>query len=117
MKIAIPLTGKVVAEEPLTGDGLDPIRPVDIDLGNVSWVLDRIDLENEVAVIEVTPSEYINVQVGEQAGEPVFEQRKATVKEKQGALLKVQNLVHKHSKDELYAMSKCHRLERPVKKG
>lgn len=110
MKIGIPLTGKLVSESPLLGDVSNPIRPVDIDLGNVSWILDHIDLENEIAVIEVTPSEHIIVKVGAK-----FNYRKATVKEKQNALLKVQHLIYNYSKDELYNISKCHRLERPFK--
>ncbi|GAI30241.1 unnamed protein product, partial [marine sediment metagenome] len=86
-------------------------------LGNVSWLLDHIDLENEVAVIDVTPSEHVVVQIGKHDDKPIYEHRKATVKEKQDALLKVQDLIYNHTKDELYAMSKCHKLERPFKGG
>jgi len=117
MKIAIPLTGKVVSEIPLIGDDFDGIRPVDIDLGNISWILDHIDLVNEVAVIEVTPSEYITVDTGKKdtEGKPIFEHRKATVEEKQDALLKIQDLIYNHTREELYEMSKCHKLKRPSK--
>lgn len=109
MKLTLPLTGTVLVEGSvwgagdLMGDDKDPIRPVDIDLGNVSWTVVDVDLENEVMVIEVKPSEELD-------GRP------ATAEEKTAFLQHAQRLVMEHTRDELYQMSGCHRLKRPFKR-
>jgi hypothetical protein len=123
MKLAIPLTGTVLAEGSvwgagkLSGDPDDPIRPVDLDLGNVSWVMVDVDLENEVMVIEVSPAEEVSEDTGEVdgEGEPIFKARKATQQEKTGFLQHAQHLIESHTKEKLYTMSKCSRLKRPFK--
>lgn len=113
MRLTMPLTGTVLVEGSVWGDGKlsgdpnDPIRPVDIDLGNVSWRMIDIDLENEVMAIEVEP--------GEKVTEPTGEVREATQEEKQGFLQHAKELIDNHTKDELYAMAKVSGLKRPAK--
>lgn len=121
MRLTIPLTGTVLVEGSVHSDGLlqgddkDPIRPVDIDLGNVSWKMVDIDLDNEVMIIEVAPAEEFDEDTGQVDAEnkPIYIRRKATEQEKQGFLQHAQGLVMNHTKEELYAMSKLPRLKRP----
>lgn len=126
MKIKIPLTGKVTEYHPeldgtcpssgVSGDLNDPVKPVPIDLGNVSWKLVNIDLENDLAEIEVESSDRISLLTGKLDGEgnPIYETRQATEQEKQGFLDYAKNLVESHTKDELYSMSKAKRLVKPA---
>ncbi len=121
MRLTIPITGTVLTEGKyrdgtLTGDATDPIRPITLDLGNVSCNTVDVDLENEVMVIEVDPAENIAEPTGEYdaEGEPMYHKgRPATPEEKQGFLQHARGLVEGHTKDELYALSKCPRLKRP----
>lgn len=123
MRLTIPLTGTVIAEGSvwgegkLSGDPNDPIRPIDIDLGNVSWVMVDVDLENEVMVIEVEPGENVSEPTDEVDGEgkPIFIGRPATEEEKMGFLQHAQQLVEGHTKEELYAMANHPKLKRPFK--
>lgn len=117
MRLTIPLTGTVLIENPLSGDDNDRVRPIDLNLGNVSWTMVDVDLENEVMVIEVSPAEEIDEPTGEEDGEgnPIYIRRSATEEEKIGFLQHAQDLVMNHTKDELYEMSRCSRLERPFK--
>lgn len=111
MRLTIPLTGTVLVEGSvygagdLTGDPNDPIRPVGLNLGNVSWVMVDVDLEKEVMVIEVEPGEYVS--------ESESKSRKATAEEKAASLRAAQAIVMGHTKEELYAMSGSSRLKRP----
>lgn len=61
MRIKVPIVGTVTEYNPrfaeldgigISGDPDDPVR-VDINLGEVSWSLVSVDLENDVAEIEV----------------------------------------------------------------
>lgn len=123
MKLKIPLTGTVLREGSvwgegrLSGDPEDPIRPINIRLGNVSLRMVDVDLENEVMVIEVSPAEELDEDTGQVdgKGKPIYRTRKATEQEKAGFLQHAQDLVLNHTKDELYALSKCSRLKRPFK--
>lgn len=123
MKLTIPLTGTVLVEGSfrgdgkLTGDPEDPIRPVDIDLGNVSWTLIEVDLENEVMVIEVEPAEELDEDTGKKdaEGEPIYRRRQATKQERKGFLQYARDLVMNHTKDELYQMTGSPKLKRPFK--
>lgn len=122
MRLKIPLTGTVLSYDTelaeyrgssgIAGDLNDPIRPVPIDLGNVSWRLIAIDLENDLAEIEVKPSENINtVRDGGNPDNPEDRfTRPSTEQERQGFLNYAKNLVESHTKDELYAMSGKKRL-------
>lgn len=124
MRLILPLTGTVIREGSVFGDGLlggdpdDPIRPVDIDLGNVSWVMVNVDLEKGEMEIEVTPALEVIEPTGEIDGEgnPVYETRKTTQAEKADLLQYAKDLVEGQTKDELYVMSKCAKLKRPFKK-
>lgn len=123
MRLTIPLTGTVLREGSvwgkgeLSGDPNDPIRPIDIDLGNVSWVMVDVDIENEVMEIEVKPSEELSEDTGQVdgKGEPIYITRKATQAEKAGFLQHAQQLIEGHTKDELYALAKRPKLKRPFK--
>lgn len=55
MRMKVPIEGTVLTKAPnhISGDPDDPIRIVG-DLGNVSWQLISLDLENEEMEIEVT---------------------------------------------------------------
>ena len=125
MKLTIPLTGTVLVEGSvwgsgdLTGDDNDPIRPVDINLGNVSWTMVDVDLDNEVMVIEVSPAEVVEEPTGKRdaEGNPIYRSRPATDEEKRGFLRHAQELVMSHTRDELYAMSGCHKLKRPFRRS
>lgn len=131
MRLTIPLTGTVLVEGSvhgagdLTGDNKDPIRPVDIDLGNVSWTMVDVDLENEVMIIEVKPSDTISEpdlnalgkqKINPDTGKLLWISRLATEEEKTGFLQDAQRLIEMHTKGELYEMSRCSRLKRPFKK-
>ncbi len=62
MRMKIPITGTVIQVNPcVIGAENDPIRPVEINLGNVSWTLIKLDLENEEMEIEVTPADRIGI--------------------------------------------------------
>lgn len=123
MRLTLPLTGTVLVEGSVWGDGKlsgdpdDPIRPIDIKLRNVSWTMVDVDLENEVMVIEVKPAEMIEEDTGEVDGEghPVRRGRPTTQQEKVAFLQVAKDLVEGHTKDELYTMAKAPRLKRPFK--
>lgn len=122
MKLIIPITGTVLVEGSisdgkLAGDPKDPIRQIDLDLGNVSWKLVEVDLETEEMLIEVSPAEELSEDTGEVDGEGdhIYKRRKATEQEKQGFLQHARNLVEEKTKDELYVISKSSRLKRPFK--
>lgn len=124
MKLTIPLTGTVLVEGSVFGNGKlkgdpnDPIRPIDIDLGNVSWTMVDVDLENEVMEIEVEPAEEVSEDTGQVngEGEPIYTKRKVTEQEKIAFLQHAKDLVQGHTKDELYLISKCSKLKRPFRK-
>jgi hypothetical protein len=95
MRIKIPITGTVISEGTiwdgkLLGDPNDPIRMINIDLGNVSWEAVDVDLENEVMEIEV---------IGEKKD-----------------LDHARQLIEGHSKDELYSLSGCQKLKRKLRR-
>lgn len=119
MRLTIPLTGTVLIEGSvwgkgeLSGDPNDHIRPIDIDLGNVSWVMVKVDIENEEMVVEVSPSEKVSDDTGEVDGEgkPIYRTRKATQQEKQGFLQHAKDLIEGHTKNKLYQMSRRPKLK------
>jgi len=123
MRLAIPLTGTILTENPLSGDPNDPIRPVDIDLGNVSWRMLELNLDDEVMVIEVEPADNVpepeldtqGRQKVDESGNPIYRKRKATEQEKLGFLQYARDLIFNHTKDELYKMGKNTKLRRPFK--
>ena len=125
MMLVIPLTGTLLVINPLAGDPNDPVRPVDLDLGNVSWQMVSVDLENEVMVVDVSPGATISEpelnpdgspKVGPESGKAVYKTRLTTDEEKQGFLDHAQELTMNHTKDELYTMSGCSRLRGPLKR-
>lgn len=125
MRLKILVTGTVLEYDPIAGqiDGIgvvgdnnDPVKPINISLGNVSWRLVTIDLEKDLAEIEVSPEENINIlkDGGNPDNPDDWISRAATKQEKQGFLDYARNQIESHTKDELYAMSKSKRLVKPA---
>jgi len=114
MRLRVPITGTVLSTAPLTGDNDDPIRPVPIDLGHVSWELVDVDLEEEVMTIEVQPATEVSEETGEidDGGNPVTRLRPATAEEKEGFLQYARDVVEGHTREELYVISGSPKLKR-----
>ncbi|MBA7568402.1 hypothetical protein ES708_10123 [subsurface metagenome] len=121
MRLKVPITGKVLEYDPVAGqiDGIgvvgdpkDPVKPININLGNISWRLVTIDLENDLAEIEVSPGE--NIAILKAGGNPDnpndWTSRLATKEEKQGFLDNAKSQIESHTVDELYTMSKSKKL-------
>ncbi len=109
MRMKIPITGTVASVEPnISGEDIDPIRMVRINLGNISWKAISLDLENEEMEIEVTPAEHFRDETGVR--------RKTTASEKQALIEHARNhSLERMSKAALYAMSNSPRLKNPFK--
>jgi hypothetical protein len=125
MRLKVPITGTVLDYDiqaakydgiGVVGDPSDPVRPINISLGNVSWGLLTIDLVNNLAEIEVNPAE--NISVLKAGGDPLkpedWTSRQSTPTEKQGFLDHAKSQLESHTTDELYAMSKSKRLAKPI---
>lgn len=119
MRMKIPITGTVKKIHPyISGDNNDPIRPINLNLENVSWKLITLDIENEYMEIEVTPSPEIRYDTGEvdNEKEPIFITRPTTVEEKAHLIEGARNLsLERMPKDDLYALSGSPRLKNPFK--
>ena len=123
MILTIPLTGTVLVEGSVLRDGLlkgspdDPIRLIDINLGNVSWTMVDIDMGEEVMIIEVNPAEDLDEDTGQVDGEgkPIYLRRPTTEQEKEDFLQHARQLVEGKTKDELYVISKSSKIKRPFK--
>lgn len=119
MKMKIPLTGTVREAKPyVSGEPDDPIRMVNIDLGNVSWTLITLDLDDKTMEIEVTPSEKTEYDTGEvdEQGQPIWASRPTTPKERTRLIDNARNhSLARMSKQALYARSKSPRLINPFK--
>lgn len=121
MRMKIPITGTVKQVEPcILGEDDDVIRIIDIDLGDVSWTLIHLDLENEEMEIEVTPNPNTNTNydTGEidEDGQPIFTTRPATEEEKHNRREAALDLsLSRMSKQALYTLSGSPRLKNPFK--
>ncbi len=126
MKLTIPIIGTVSVEGTLKqgtliGSNDDPIRLVPINLGHVSWKLVDIDIEDEIAIIEVSPSDYRDIPTGRKMtlsdGKEVdeTERRSATAQEKTEALQHAQGLVVGKTHTQLRSLTGATRLKRPNK--
>ena len=119
MRIKLPIRGTVKQIEPyISGDPADPIQLVDINLGNVSWRLIKLDLDAEEMEIEVTPSETIDYDTGQkdEFDRPIFMSRQATAEEKTQFLEHARkNSLECMSSAALYALSGSSRLKNPFK--
>ena len=72
MRLKIPMTGTVLEYDPklakldgqgIKGDPNDIVRPIPLNLGNVSWQLISIDMENDLMEIEISvPEEVLEKQ-------------------------------------------------------
>lgn len=121
----MPITGRVLDYDPkagqidgigVDGDNNDPVKIINISLGNVSWRLVTIDLVDDLAEIEVSPGERINIlkDGGNPDNPEDWISRPATDEEKQGFLDYARDAIEKHTKDELYDISGSKRLVKPV---
>lgn len=119
MRIKLPLTGTVTEIEPfIAGDPNDPISPVNIDLGNVSWTLIGIDLDAEEMEIEIVPKLETKYATGEldDRGQPKKAMRPTTQKERDALIEHARNFsLERMSKEALYALSGSPRLKNPFK--
>jgi hypothetical protein len=115
MQISIPLTGNLISYKPVLGDPNDPVRPIDLDLGNVSWQLISLDLENDLTLIEVTPAEEGDFETGkfDKDKNPIYERRGLSGKEKQKLLDNVKTILLDNPISDLYAICKSPRLRKP----
>lgn len=114
MRLEIPLTGSVLVEGQVHGDGRlegdpdDPIRLIDINLGNVSWRMVNMDLDREIMIVEVAG--------GEKTYDPdTGTSRPSTPAEKIATIAHARGLIYGKSKAALYAQSGSARLKRPFK--
>lgn len=125
MRLKIPLTGTVLEYDPVAaqldgigvvGDPKDPVRPVNLNLGGVSWRLIAIDLVNDLAEIEVSSPKFKDVlkDGGNPDNPDDWSRRQTTDTEKQIALNYARNLIETHTIDELYSLSKSKRLVKPA---
>ena len=115
MILKIPLTGTLLTYDPPSGDPDDSVRIIDLDLGHVRWHLVDLDLDNDVALIEVSPVENIAEDTGEkdEHGNPVQRIREATLEERQSFLSHAYDLVADKTKEELYKKSGSPKLKKP----
>jgi len=115
--MTIPITGTVKQINPcILGDDDDYIRPIEIDLGNVSWKLVRLDLKNELMEIEVIPAEILTLATGkvDGEGEPILDVRPATSDEKAQFIEYARDhSLERMSKEDLYSISSSPRLINP----
>lgn len=131
MIFRIPLTGTVMREGSVWGAGLlagdpdDPIRPIALDLGGVDWRMVDVDLDNEIMIIDVQPSEKTTEpdldeggkqKIDPQTGELCWIIRPRTPAEKTVILQRIQDLLTNSTKEKLYKMSGSPRLRRPFRK-
>ncbi len=119
MRMKVPITGTVTNFNidtakldgiGISGDPNDPVRLIDLDLGNVSWKLISIDTENDEAEIEITPSPVI--EVGTLDNSYV---RPSTTKEKQRFLDEAEAKVKNKTRDQLYTETGSKRLVKTSK--
>lgn len=131
MRLKIPITGTVIDYDPeaakldgigISGDNNDPVRVVSLDLGNISWHLVTIDLENSLMEVEAEASEKIDVPVLDTEGKPVLNEdgipevstRPTTPAEKQQILDNAQHILESKTSDEIYSLTGDKRLVKPA---
>lgn len=121
MRMKLPITGTVkeILEGGIViGESDDPIRPVNVILGNVSWTMINLDIDNEEMEIEITPSDKYVYDTGavDGQGDPVLSRRKATVQDKAVALEYARDLsLERKTKAQLYTLSGSKKLINPFK--
>lgn len=117
--LEVPITGTVKQVEPcILGDDDDPIRLIDVKLGNVSWRLIELDLDNEIMKIEVISSPTTGYDTGQKDKEdkPIWTDRPTTPEERAELIENARNhSLERMSKQALYALSKSPKLKNPFK--
>ncbi len=98
----------------ISGDKNDPIRLIDIDLGNVLWESKSIDLDKDVMVIEVTAAEEIDEDTGQVdgTGRPISIRKRATAQDKQRFLDEAEAKVKNKTFDQLYSETGSPKLKK-----
>ena len=128
-RLKIPLTGTVTGFDPecykldsvgISGDPNDPVRPVNVNLGGISWRLVNIDLETNLMEVEAEAPETMDVPVQDTNGQPVYVDgklklvnRATTPEEKEQILAMAQHILESHTVDELYVLTGDKRLFKP----
>lgn len=110
MIVSIPLTGTLIAYNPVKGDPDDPVRPIPLKMGNCRRSLISLDLENDLALIDVTPADQGDFESG-----GVISRRSYTEQEKEAMLANIKNLLLDNSIDRLYQITGSARLRKPKK--
>jgi len=121
MILKVPVTGTVIELNPdlyridkigISGDPNDPVRLINVDLGDVSWRLVSIDLENDLAEIEVQPAEKKSVLKpgGDPGKDEDYIEVPTTAQDKQQLLDNARQSVEGKTPDELYSLTKSARL-------
>jgi len=117
MRIKIPLTGTLLTEEPYIGDGDDPVRIIELDLGDLSWEAVAWDWERELVEIDVEPAPRYVGRVDDQDN-PIPDETPAEYKARRAyALEHVRWLLLDHTVEELREMSGSPSLRRPFRPG
>ncbi|MFC1910457.1 hypothetical protein ACFLXC_04115 [Chloroflexota bacterium] len=121
MIVKIPLTGEATKYDPKAGqiDGLgisgnpdNPVQPIDIDLGGVSWKLISIDFDNDRAEIDIKAPDTVNVLKpgGDPENPADYERKTLSSAEKEAMLISADSSLKSKTVDELYAIAKQPRL-------
>jgi hypothetical protein len=121
MRLKIPLTGTVVKDADGTwgGDPNDPVRIIELDLGNVAWKAVNFDLDKALVEIEVMPGNFVSELDLDVRGKPkidvegkrLHKTRMATEQEKASFLQYAKAMLEGHTPEELYQISNCPRLK------
>lgn len=131
MRLKIPMTGTVTDFDPecykldgigVSGDNNDPVRVVNLNLGDIAWHLVGIDLENNLMEVEAEAAEQISDPVLDAEGKPVlntdgspkFSSRPTTPKEKQQLLDNAKHILESKTTDEIYSLTGDKRLVKPA---
>ena len=121
MRIKIPLTGTVTGFDAdcykldnigISGDRNDPVRPVPIDLGGVAWHLISVDLETDMAEIEIEAPESIDeLKSGGNPEKPEdYTNGKLTAPERQAILDNAETVSKSKAPDEFYTLTGAKKL-------
>ena len=122
MLISVPLTGRVISYHPLKGDPNDPVRPIDIEFGMTYAEAISFDFENDLVLMKITPTDLVKEEKSQltgkldEDGHPIYRKKKRTEQGKQAILNNIKAQIQDKSLDELYRVSKCARLKKPMLK-
>lgn len=116
MRIKIPLTGTLVTEDPDTGDPEDPVRVINLDLGDVAWQAVAFDWDAGLVEVELEVPRHTGRHDPDTGKAFPDEPPAKHATRRAAALSRVKSLLLDHTVDELYGMAGDPRLRRPFKK-